>query len=223
MLIIQREKCSKNSKWFDWRRKIIYTYYNKSLEFPGMSFEDFCCYIDELGKSSNPELFGVLTNWDDIVEERVRLLGTQRREREDREREAVLRAMLEAELLASAAKEEHTKDSLIETLISSRVELAQLSIQHENLQLAYRELEKQLCNIKLENATLQDTVEDIQFELVQAQSKHGWNGIIEDTVLALESVGVPASKVLPVSELVAPPGRNEDMISLDMSMAGSTR
>jgi hypothetical protein len=188
-----------------------------------MSFEDFCSYIDELGKSSNPELFGVLTNWDDIVEERVRLLGTQRREREDREREAVLRAMLEAELLASAAKEEHTKESLIETLISSRVELAQLSIQHENLQLAYRELEKQLCNIKLENATLQDTVEDIQFELVQAQSKHGWSGVLEDTVLALESVGVPASKVLPVSDLVVMSGKNEDMISLDMSMAGSTR
>jgi hypothetical protein len=53
-----------------------------------------------LGKSSNPDLFGVQTNWDDIIEERVRLLGTQRREREDREREAVLRARLEAELQA---------------------------------------------------------------------------------------------------------------------------
>ena len=126
-------------------------------------------------------------------------------------------------ILQKAAQEEHTTESLIETLISSRVDLAQLSVQHENLQHSYRELEKQLCAVKLENATLRDGVEDMEFQLAQAQSKHGWNGVLEDTVLALEAVGLPASKVLSVNNEHIIPLREGDMISLDMSMAGSTR
>jgi hypothetical protein len=77
-IVTKCEIASKNAKWFEWRRKIICTYYNKSLSKEGLSYSDFCDYLDDLGKSNSPELFGVKTNWEEIIEEKVRLLGSKR-------------------------------------------------------------------------------------------------------------------------------------------------
>jgi len=68
------------------------------LEKSGLKFEDFCDFLEDLGKTLTPELFGVHTNWEEIIEEKVRVIGSQRRTREDKEREIVLRSKIELEL-----------------------------------------------------------------------------------------------------------------------------
>ena len=68
------------------------------MEKSGLKFEDFCDFLEDLGKTLTPELFGVHTNWEEIIEEKVRVIGSQRRTREDKEREIVLRSKIELEL-----------------------------------------------------------------------------------------------------------------------------
>lgn len=91
----------------------------------------------------------------------------------------------------------------------------------ETLQMSYRELEKKICSLKFENANLQEAVEALQDELAASQKNQGWGGILADTVAAMEAVGVPASIVMPPVSSTGP--FMDDAISLDMSMAGSTR
>ena len=68
------------------------------MDKSGLKFEDFCDFLEDLGKTLTPELFGVHTNWEEIIEEKVRVIGSQRRTREDKEREIVLRSKIELEL-----------------------------------------------------------------------------------------------------------------------------
>ena len=68
------------------------------MEKSGLKFDDFCDFLEDLGKTLTPELFGVHTNWEEIIEEKVRVIGSQRRTREDKEREIVLRSKIELEL-----------------------------------------------------------------------------------------------------------------------------
>jgi len=115
-------------------------------------------------------------------------------------------------------------ESLTDALIAARLEIAQLSSEYEGLQLLYREQEKKICELKLENARLHEKTEDLQDELSLAQKNHGWLGVLQDTVATLEAVGVPANIALKIldnseQEKQVP----EDVLCLDMSMAGSTR
>ena len=123
-----------------------------------------------------------------------------------------------------AALEEHNLDSLTQSLIAARLELAQISASNEDLQKSYRDLERRVCTLKLENAGLKDRVEDLEEGLMLAQRNQGWGGVLSDTIASLEAVGVPASIVLPAGSPPGPVANNpHDFISLDMSVAGSTR
>lgn len=100
--------------------------------------------------------------------------GTQRRDVEDREREKQLRSRIELELQMKAASAEHTVDSLTDQLITARVAMAELNNAYESLQLAYREQEKKMCSLKLENASLHEKAEDLDDRLQIAQKAQGW-------------------------------------------------
>ena len=81
-----------------------------------------------------------------------------------------------------------------------------------------------MCTLKLENARLQLNLEDLEDELLLSEKNKGWNGVLADTVAAMEAVGVPASIVLPnVNSSNCSTTLDQDFISLDMSVAGSTR
>jgi hypothetical protein len=82
-----------------------------------------------------------------------------------------------------------------------------------------------MCTLKLENARLQLNLEDLEDELLLSEKNKGWGGVLADTVAAMEAVGVTASIVLPAinSNNNCSSTLDQDFISLDMSVAGSTR
>ena len=221
----QTKAAKKNQRWLEWRRKILYYYYNKEPQIERMTMEDFFEFLDDVGSSNSPELFGINSCWDDIIDERVRIIGAQRRTREDQEREAVLKERIQAELEYKASQQEHTTTSLTAELIAQKLQYAEVNNDYEGLKLKYRELEKQVCQLKLDNVHLQTTIEDLQDKVKEMEKSQSWNGVIKDTFEALESVGVPAS----VIDITGSSSHHyteeelQDFYILDQSVAGSTR
>ena len=221
----QTKIARKNQRWFDWRRKILYKHYKKQPQIECMSIADFVEFLDDLGSSNSPELFGVNSCWDDIIDERVRIIGAQRRTREDKEREAVLKERIQAELDYKASQQEYTTTSLTAELINQKLQYAEVNNDYEGLKLKYRELEKQVCQLKFDNVNLLTTIEDLQDKIKDMEKNQSWNGVIRDTVEALEAVGVPAS-VIDIRGSTSRPYSEEeleDFYILDQSVAGSTR
>ena len=228
-ICIETKNAKKNLRWFEWRRKILYNYYNKEHLHECLTMSDFFEFLDDLGSSNSPELFGVNSCWDDIIDQKVRMIGAQRRTREDQERETVMRQRIEAELEYKASQQEHTTSSLTAELINQKLQYAEVNNEYERLKLKYREQEKQLCQLKLDNVNLHTTIEDLQDKVKEVEKNASWNGVLKETVEALESVGVPASTVIDITGSGSANSRAlteeelQDFYILDQSVAGSTR
>jgi hypothetical protein len=162
--LIQNDNAPKNFKWYEWRRKIIFKNYCKNIERDAFSFSDFNEFLEELGSSQNPDYYSLHAKWQENFLEKRRQIEfeeQQMREAEQKRRETKLRELFELEVRMKAAEEEYSPENLAEELIKSRLQLAQQSLEHESLQMSYRELERKLCELKMENRNVREHLEEM--------------------------------------------------------------